>query len=606
MVKVSARHAKHNPRNLAAKIIMWSSALSTLFFWPALRDPFNSPKSWILALGSFWLLGWILFQLKSLWFEAPLKWATILAGVYGTTLFIAMLFTDNTYIGLFGEYQRKNGFISSISLVIFFLASAYSFRIDKLEMLQLTALLLSLPLELYGILQHYKLDFVNWNNPYNSIISTLGNPDFAAATMAIFLILNFGVLLQVKRSRTIRALSLLNVLLLFVAIIFSQVRQALLVSTAALIFILTLWLWQRKKFLAYGITVFFLILSVLSIAGMLQRGPLIKYFFKSSVQFRGDYWRAAWRMFIHHPFVGVGLDRYGANFRQYRDAVQSMRRGPEIVSTNAHNVPLQLAATGGIFVLVTFLALTIYIGWRGIYLVRKFQGKDQLFVGAIFAAWMAYEIQSVVSIDNLGIAIWGYVLGGVLVGLSLPDVSNLKTIRPEPTGSKFVSSLLFLTAFIPVLFFAKEEIAMAKVQRTQLPANQSDFPAYEKFLNNTVSFNFQEPQFQLEIALKEAQVGDYKPAVSLLTKALSHDPRNYDVMNTLAKIYETEKNWDSAIIVRQKILLIDPYNQINLLQLGVDEKLNGNLNAARSVIPLINAFAPNSPEAQQATKEFSR
>jgi len=77
-------------------------------------------------------------------------------------------------------------------------------------------------------------------------------------------------------------------------------------------------------------------------------------------------------------------------------------------------------------------------------------------------------------------------------------------------------------------------------------------------------------------------------------------------MNTLARIYETEKNWDSAIIVRQKILLIDPYNQINLLQLGVDEKLNGNLNAARSVIPLINAFAANSPEAQQATKEFSR
>jgi hypothetical protein len=46
--------------------------------------------------------------------------------------------------------------------------------------------------------------------------------------------------------------------------------------------------------------------------------------------------------------------------------------------------------------------------------------------------------------------------------------------------------------------------------------------------------------------------------------------------------------------------LNDPYNQINLLQLGEDEKASGNLSAARKVIPIINSFAANTPEAKKA------
>ncbi len=57
--------------------------------------------------------------------------------------------------------------------------------------------------------------------------------------------------------------------------------------------------------------------------------------------------------------------------------------------------------------------------------------------------------------------------------------------------------------------------------------------------------------------------------------------------------------------VRKHIASMDPFNQVNLLQLGEDEKNNGNTIEAYKIIDKISSFAPNSSEASQAIKDFS-
>ena len=47
---------------------------------------------------------------------------------------------------------------------------------------------------IYGFLQSNGKDFVKWDNPYNSIISTVGNPNFAAAVMAILATISFSAI----------------------------------------------------------------------------------------------------------------------------------------------------------------------------------------------------------------------------------------------------------------------------------------------------------------------------------------------------------------------------------------------------------------------------
>ena len=99
-----------------------------------------------------------------------------------------------------------------------------------------------------------------------------------------------------------------------------------------------------------------------------------------------------------------------------------------------------------------------------------------------------------------------------------------------------------------------------------------------------------------------SQTGDLTSTVMELNQLIKQDSRYFDPQEVLAEIYEYQKNWPAAVSIRQRLLLIDPYNQINLLQLGVDEREAGNLAEAQKVIPLIKSFAPNSLEAKQALK----
>jgi tetratricopeptide (TPR) repeat protein len=343
-------------------------------------------------------------------------------------------------------------------------------------------------------------------------------------------------------------------------------------ASVGITIILIVWIHQRNTFVAYGAGGLASIAGVLGLIGMLNMGPLSKYFYKISVTYRGDYWRAGWRMFIHHPFFGVGLDRYGANFRQYRDATQVIRRGPDLVSNNAHDVPIQLASTGGILVLIAFVALTGFVLWRGIVGIRKTAGAEQIGVTVIFAAWVAYEAQSLISIDNLGIAIWGYILGGAVVGISLTS---------EPVSTKrikdwiiqpLVSSVLALSLLIISLLFLQAETAMKTLISTQSPGAQTDLVAYESLAQKPLSYTFKEPSFAVAAAGELAQVQDFGLAITILQKTISSNPRSYDAMNILAQIYEYQKNWQDAYEIRLEMLKLDPFNQDLLTQLDQDQK----------------------------------
>jgi len=584
--------------------IIWGSALSTLVLWTTINDPFNAPKSWVLSITAFWLSGWVLFQVKDQLKVETLKWATLLISFFILTLTLAYFATNNKYIGFFGEYQRRTGYLTYISFAIFFLASAFAFRLNKIVKFEIAGAVTGFLVAIYGVAQHFKHDFAKFANPYNSVISTIGNPDFAAAAMSIFLLISFGIAIQPKYSTWIRMLAGINVGLLLITIQYSQVRQALFTSALGIAIIFIVWLHQKNKFSSYAICGLSLATLLFAIAGMLQKGPLVKYFFKPSVTFRGDYWRAGWRMFIHHPLFGVGLDRYGAYFRQYRDATQEVRRGPDLISNAAHNVPIQLAATGGIFLLAAYIALTAFILWRGISAIRTTDGPQQILASVIFAAWVAYEAQSMISIDNIGIAIWGYVLGGAVVGISV-RAENLQKRRQKELTQPMVSVGLMLIPLVLSFLLFKSESAAYQLQSTRITSENVTSPAAVALLKKPLSFVLQEPNFQMVIAQIYANAGDLKTTRSMLERAVSRDSANFPAISMLARLNEIEKKWSAAIDLRNKIAKIDPYNTMNLLELGEDKKSAGDFIGARNAISSIDAIDPNGADAKKAHAELA-
>jgi hypothetical protein len=72
----------------------------------------------------------------------------------------------------------------------------------------------------------------------------------------------------------------------------------------------------------------------------------------------------------------------------------------------------------------------------------------------------------------------------------------------------------------------------------------------------------------------------------------------------LARIAEVQKRWGTAIYFRKKIARIDPYNTLNLLELGEDQKKIGDLVAAKDIVPLIDAIDPGGLDAKKAHIEL--
>jgi O-antigen ligase len=180
---------------------------------------------------------------------------------------------------------------------------------------------------------------------------------------------------------------------------------------------------------------------IFSILGMLQIGPLQELLYKNSVSVRGYYWRAGIKMLQENLWFGVGLDNYGSFFKQYREVGYPLKYGYSLTSTNAHNVFIQHFATGGLLVGISYLLLTIFIFWRGIKSIKHFQGDERFVRSVFFIAWLAFQGQSLISIDNIGISIWGWVLGGVVVALS--NEANADKFN-DPNYQKTTKSIMLI------------------------------------------------------------------------------------------------------------------------------------------------------------------
>ena len=611
------------PHRQAINWLLVGGSLVTLFIWASLEDPFNAPKSWILYCVGFWLLGWVGFNARSRWRDKLDRQILVLSGALALSFVAAFIATDVKLQGLFGDYARRTGLLSYLSFILFFVAASLTFSLSTIDLFDRVTLIVGFIVGFYGFMQHFNLDFIHWNNPYNSVLSTLGNPDFAAAVMAIFMVLAVGLVVNGSKSTFVRAWAALNIAILLVTIVFSQVRQGLLAGAAGIAVVLFIWLHQRKKIAALALAGMGVIVGALGLVAMLNMGPLKGFFYKASVTYRGDYWRAGVRMFKSHPLFGVGLDRYGAYFRQYRDATQALRRGPGLVSNAAHDVPIQLAATGGIFVLIAFLALTLFIAWRGITSLRSATGINQIVIATFFGAWITYEAQSLISIDNVGIAIWGWILGGIVVALSRPTQveEDLAPVNAKPLRSKkqsikqstkissgsaaqpLVSGLLFTLAFaICIPMFLSD--AALKTSRGYAAPTSANLSAYLQIVRKPLGYGFQDTHAKESVAILLAQANQLPEAKTNLLAVLARDPRGFDALNTLALIEEANKNFGEAASNRQKMSALDPWNYQNLLQLGEDLKQSGDKAGAKAIIGRIDAFAAQTSEALTAHKDF--
>lgn len=400
-----------------AHLLMVGSAFVSIFVvWSAVTDPVNVTK--LLALGGVAgaaITLAISFGAKDLW--ANHKVAVALAIIFILTVINSVVQSDAPLSQLvYGAYGRNTGLVTYFLLIILFISALNLSQSASFLKISYGLIAAGVVNVIYSLWVITFGDFIGWTNPYGNILGTFGNPNFIGAFLGMFASVLFAFVLKPNLDWKFRVVSIVLLLITFVEIESSSAIQGIVVAAGGMSLVGFFFL--RSKFSSslipsiYSFVV--LVGGVIATLGALQKGPLTSLIYKNSVSLRGEYWQAGWNMADKFPLSGVGMDTYGDWYRRLRDDQALINPGPNTITNAAHNVVLDQIAYGGWPMLIAYLAIIVLVTIAIIKVVLRTKEFNFTFIG-LAIAWICYQVQSLISINQIGLAIWGWLIGGTLI-----------------------------------------------------------------------------------------------------------------------------------------------------------------------------------------------
>jgi O-antigen ligase len=541
---------------LAAKFLALTAFLVTILISFSLNsDPINPIKLMTLVVGGFGSAA-LLISRPRLWTHRATRLTSSAVLLFLVCLVLALLANStNLNSRFFGEYGRNTGFLAYLALALIFLTAAVFVTQGNAHWISFSLIATGAVNVIYGLFQLVGLDPGSWENPYNEIIGTLGNPNFFSALAALSVIMSFAFVAGKELRKSVKVFLLTFIAVSLFLIVQSDSSQGLGIVAIGV----AITVYQKIKgtpTLRYARAPFLVTVAVggfFSVLGLLQKGPLASLVYQESVTYRGDYWRAGIAMVREKPWFGMGLDSYGDYYRAYRSSEAVLRRGPEVVSNSAHNVFIDIAVSGGLFLLAGYLLL-IGLAMRSAIRIMNKAGSFQWVTVGLVSTWIGYLAQSSISINQLGLAVWGWLLPGAIIGI---DTHNEVSSRNVP---KFNFQEL-----------SKKKTAIFGALGAAMGLSVSLWPfLYD--VNMTRSFKSNDPNtiekavvsfpqnnYQLiTVALIFQQNGFEEEAMSFFRTAHTNNPRDFAPLLGLYRMDSLEDSERAQILEKLKVL--DPLN----------------------------------------------
>jgi O-antigen ligase len=436
------------------KYSYWLLVCVTLAVTPNLSfDPINAPKYFILVLGTSILL---LLQFNVLKTEPKrkLNLAFWLILVFISSLFISLFSSHAPYqTSLFGVSGRNTGVITYICLAFLMYIFYYNSNSNLMEKTVSALTHLGLILSIYGIMQANDLEIFPYGTSYgSSVFGTFGNSNFLSGFLGIAGSAAGILLLDINQKKSRRAYYFLTLVSCVLTIWLSDSQQGLLSLAAGVGIGFVLLLYSKRNYLLALSGIFvYISAGVLAISSIFEKGPFTNLIYQSSLGIRREYWYAALQVIKNHPITGIGFDNFGSYYRQNRSLEMAVKN-PDVVTDSPHNIFLDLAAGGGIFTLIAYLSL-LALALYSVYKVCIEKKSNDIVFNSLVAALCAYLVQGSISINNLGLAIWGWVIPGLIIGYRFRD--SLKRLEANSKGlpnvSKVRTRIHLVTYSVPLL-----------------------------------------------------------------------------------------------------------------------------------------------------------
>lgn len=541
------------------KLFVWALVAVTLLVTPLWSlDPINPIKMLVLSVIGFMGLGVLLVNQKVLQlgrFKVPLA---LITGFMAWQLVVFMISGGEKLQQLFGTTGRNTGLITYLAFSILFVVSMAASNVASLKNFLLTSLVVGVASLGYGVIQAVGADPFDWENPYSPVFGFLGNPNFQSSLLGILGAVVFSQLLSNSVKIQIKGGYVVYLLVTVYVIKETASQQGFLILLIGSAVAIGVFMIHRSRALGYSYLGLVAVSFVAVLVGTLNKGPLSSLLYKDSVTYRGDYWRAGWKMTLENPIFGVGLDSYGDWYRRSRTIEATLRRGPEITSNAAHNVFLDISSYGGFPLVLIYLALMVLVVVSAVKVIKRLQGFNAGFV-VLLAGWVAFQAQSIISINQIGLALWGWVLSGLIIGYEIntrggDEVEEKKTgkraTKPVQTSAA-TSVAIFVGLIVGVLVGMPPYLASAKYKSALETSNPTVIQEAAYIWPTDPS-----RMIQVAMTLNDNKLEDQ--GLQVAQDAVERFPDNFGVWSTLNSMNKASVEQKAEALAQMKRL--DPLN----------------------------------------------
>lgn len=535
-----------------SKVLLAGTAITSVAVTPFFSyDPINVPRFLTLLVIGLASLGLLIVSYGRL-IKSDHRLLLLVSTLFiiwlGIVLFASKI---NLAEGLFGVTGRQTGFLTYLALIaLMAITAALSSNRDLVTASKLL-IISGWASGLYGLIQIEDADPFDWINPYSPVFGLFGNPNFHASFMGICAVVALVIFFDAAQTKRFRWMSLIFVPVAVLNIYESKSQQGFLVLMAGIFVFLYLYIRNNPRFSKLSVP--YLILTVISfvavVLDILQKSPWKSLLYKESVTFRGDFWRAGWKMTTDNPIFGVGPDGYRDQYRFSRDLVTAMRPGSDVQTDSAHNVFLDLSASGGLVLLALYI-LIIALVLKSAYKIVKREKVFNPGFTAVIAAWVAYTAQSVISINQIGLAVWGWVLSGLIIGYEINTRESTKNSFALKSGSNLVvpilaGSVVALSLGMPLM--VADATFRSTIKSGEVIKIESSVRQWPKSVIRMTT---------VAQILREGNLSDR--SIVIAREAVAFNPMNYEAWRELSlqpNASESERN--EALETMKKL---DPFN----------------------------------------------
>jgi O-antigen ligase len=542
------------------RIITWGLIAATLLVTPWWSlDPINPIKMLVVVPVGFMCIALLLLNWRSIGWNEYKVVLGLTASFMTWQLLVVLVSGGEFNQQIFGSQGRNTGLITYFAFSLIFIGAVIASNATLIKRLVIVALIVGTASIIYGAVQASGADPINWVNPYSPVFGFLGNPNFQSSLLGVLGSILFAQIFV--KGMKISHTALIGTFLLATLYIIKETasQQGFLVLAIGMGIIVGLYALQLNRNIGITYSLLAVVGFFAVLLGTLNKGPLSSILYKESVTYRGDYWRAGWKMTVDNPIFGVGMDSYGDWYRRSRTLDATLRRGPDVSSNAAHNVFLDISSYGGFPLLIIYLGLMILVLLSAIKVLKRNKGFDPVFAG-LFGAWVAFQAQSIISINQIGLAIWGWVISGLIIGYEIKTRVNL---NQEPISKKGRAAVkqtqssagsvvaLFIAFVLGVLVGMPPYVASLKYKAALETSNP-------QVIQEAAYLWPQEPGRMIQVALTLNENKLVTQGLEVALDAVAKFPDNYGVWAALDSM--TNVSPEQKALASQQMKRLDPRN----------------------------------------------